>query len=568
MKNGFASSAPASTAKLDNYINITLLILMVLWVYVAISSSINVMNLVGPTSISVNKDGQVIVALSDRFVTTDKKGNVIEVRNFEDVGITGLVNDVKLLANGDMLVGDGGSRSLYVCDSYLASCHILQPGNVTDKYDVGKYHKFYIDRQNQKIILSDTEKHQLVALNMDGSLSSVLISRSGSLSFPDGIHELSDGRALLANSLKHELLDIAITANEAEILNRHSSDNSQATVNNNLPFEMEQVSSDRWWVALRQNSATNDSSSVVVFDDVFKPVKTLKHEEMISPVKILDIDYSVLIADMYAYKLFSFDHEGNNGYVFGDSELNSILLDQKSSKEFNGYIRWLAIGAIVLTLLIALIIESVRKKEKREAAELIESESNEVGLTLTTSGSYVKMMRVMPIVLLILMGMSGFLLFGSMQMLVVYKMLPMFLMVLLVTVVIVSVTKYIPKSIYINDEMISVVDQKDNELSDSINNVEYSRNALWVKGSYFNIGSDGALLKDKDGYKILMDCLRNGVRVGAWAQFKRLFSRSKFRISMAVILGFVILVIMVFSAPDKDLSKDKDTLNKITLPGQ
>ncbi len=563
MKNGFTSSSPVSTAKLDSYINITLLVLMVLWVYVAISSSINVMNLVGPTSISVNKDGQVIVALSDRFVTTDKKGNVIEVRNFEDVGITGLVNDIKLLANGDVLVGDGGSRSLYICDSYLASCNVLQPGNVADKYDVGKYHKFYIDRPNQKIILSDTEKHQLVALNMDGALSSVLISKSDSLSFPDGVHELSDGHVLLANSLKHELLDIAITANEAEILNRHSSDNSQAAVNNNLPFEMEQVSSDRWWVALRQNSATNDSSSVVVFDDMFKPVKTLKHEEMISPVKILDVDYSVLIADMYAYKVFSFDHEGNNGYVFGDSELNSILLDQKSSKVFNEYVRWLAIGAVLLTLVIALIVESVRKKEKLEAAELIESESNEAGLTLTTSGSYVKMMRIMPIVLLILMGMSGFLLFGSMQMLVVYKMLPMFLMILLFTVAIVSVTKYIPKSIYINDEMISVVDQKDNELSDSINNIEYSRNALWVKGSYFNIGSDGALLKDKDGYKILMDCLKNAARVGAWEQFKRLFSRSKVISSIAVIIGFVILIIMMSGGADKDLSKDRDTFQQV-----
>lgn len=563
MKNGFTSSRPVSTAKLDSYINITLLVLLVLWVYVAISSSINVMNLVGPTSISVNQDGQVIVALSDRFVTTDKKGNVIEVRNFEDVGITGLVNDVKLLANGDVLVGDGGSRSLYVCDSYLASCNILQPGNVADKYDVGKYHKFYIDRQSQKIILSDTEKHQLVALNMDGSLSSVLIPKSGSLSFPDGVHELSDGHVLLANSLNHELLDIAITANEAEILNRHSSDNSQAAVNNNLPFEMEQVSDDRWWVALRQNSATSDSSSVVVFDGMFKPVKTLKHDEMLSPVKILDIGYSVLIADMYAYKIFSFDHEGNNGYVFGDTELNSILLDQKSSKAFNEYIRWLAIGAVLLTLVIALIVESVRKKEKREEIELIESESKEVGLTLTTSGSYVKMMRLMPVILLIIMGTSGFLLFGSMQELVVYKMLPMFLMILLFTVSIVRVTKYIPKSIYINDEIISVIDQKDNELSDSINNIEYSRNALWVKGNYFNIGSDGALLKDKDGYKILMDCLKNSAMVSAWEQFKRLFSRSKFISSIALIIGFVVLIIMMSGGADKVLSKDKDTFQQV-----
>lgn len=563
MKNGFTSSRPVSTAKLDSYINITLLVLMVLWVYVAISSSINVMNLVGPTSMAVNKDGQVIVALSDRFVTTDKKGNVIEVRNFDDVGITGLVNDVKLLANGDVLVGDGGSRSLYICDSYLTSCNILQPENMADKYDVGKYHKFYIDRQNQQIVLSDTEKHQLVALNMDGSLSSVLIPKSDSLSFPDGVHELSDDHVLLANSLKHELLDIAITANEAEILNRHSSDNSQAAVNNNLPFEMEQVLGDRWWVALRQNSATNDSSSVVVFDDMFNPVKTLKHEEMISPVKILDIDYSVLIADMYAYKVFSFDHEGDNGYVFGDSDFNSILLDQKSNKVFNEYIRWLAIGAILLTLVIALIVESVRKKEKREADELIESESNEIGLTLTTSGSYVKMMRLMPIILLIIMGASGFLLFGSMQMLVVYKMLPMFLMILLFTVIIVSATKYIPKSIYVNDEIISVVDQKDNEINDSINNVEYSRNSLWIKGSYFNIGSNGALLKDNDGYKILMDCLKNAPRVGAWEQFKRLFSRSRFSSLIAVSLVFLILIIMTFSGADKDISKDKDTLRQV-----
>jgi hypothetical protein len=567
MKNGLVSPRPNSTAKLDSYINITLLILMVLWVYVAISSSLNVMSLVGPTSIAVNKDGQVIVALSDRFVTTDKKGNVIEVRNFEDAGITGLVNDVKLLANGDVLLGDGGSRSLYVCDSYLASCNTLQPGNAADKYDVGKYHKFYIDRQSQKIILSDTEKHQLVALNMDGSLSSVLIPKSGSLNFPDGVHELSDGHVLLANSFKHELLDIAITANEAEILNRYSTDNGQAAVKNNLPFEMGQISDDRWWVALRQNSATSDSSSVVVLDDMFKPVKTLKHEEMISPVKILDIDYSVLIADMYAYKVFSFDHEGNNGYVFGDSELNSILLDQKSSKVFNEYIRWLAIGAILLTLVIALIVESVRKKEKREADELIESESNEVGLTLTTSGSYVKMMRLMPVILLIIMGTSGFLLFGSMHELVVYKMLPMFLMILLFTVAIVSVTKYIPKSIYINDEMISVVDQKDNELSDSINNVEYSRSALWVKGNYFNIGSDGKLLKDKDGYKILMDCLKSAPMVSAWVQFKRLFSRSKFISSIAVILGVVILIIMISGGADKDLSKDKDTFQQVITSG-
>jgi hypothetical protein len=230
---------------------------------------------------------------------------------------------------------------------------------------------------------------------------------------------------------------------------------------------------------------------------------------------------------------------------------------------FNEYIRWLAIGAVLLTLVIALIVESVRKKEKREADELIESESNEVGLTLTTSGSYVKMMRLMPVILLIIMGTSGFLLFGSMQELVVYKMLPMFLMVLLFTVAIVSVTKYIPKSIYINDEMISVVDQKDNELSDSINNVEYSRNALWVKGNYFNIGSDGALLKDKDGYKILMDCLKKAAMVSAWEQFKRLFSRSKFISSTAVIIGFVILIIVMSGGADKDLNKDKDTFQQV-----
>lgn len=563
LKNIFDSGNRSSTAALDFYLNMGLFTGIVLAACLAVYSSLNLMSITGPTSLAISENGGITISLSDRFVKLDKDGSIINEREFEKLGLQGLINDIQSLNNGDLIIGDGGSRSLYSCDSNLDSCRSLTPGLGTERYDVGKYHKFHVDENNQEIILSNTERHELALLNMDGSLKATLIPKTGSLGFPDGLAAKSQNQILLANALKKQLLHISILVNKAKEIKSYPIENEYTVEGQTLPMTLSKIAKDQWWVAAQASSLTGIGASILRFDDALNPIGRVVHESLVHPVDILDIDDFVLVADMHAYKVFAFDHKGSNPSVFGDSNFTAMLSEQKSFKELNDYLRWFAIGLLVVVLVLALIIDGIRKKEKQKKEELEKAGSTKDSLKLTISESVVRVFRLMPIMIIILLGMSGFLLFGSMQDLVLSTGGPVLLMGLFILVISYTVVKHIPNSIDISSDKISITTQKNNVLTDSIINIAYTDNTIWIKNDYYNLGAKGALLKNKAGYEKLMGLLSGAKKLSFWEHQKRIYKKDKASSISMIALFIIVSVLILTNSPQEGVNKDKEVLHTV-----
>lgn len=542
-----------SIKDIDRNINIGLFIAVLMSACIAVYSSINTLRISGPSAIAADYNG-VIVALYDRFIRLSKDGLLVREVTKENLGISVMVKDIQLLSNGDLIVGDGGNSSLFKCDSELISCVSL-----SSNYDVGHHHKFYVDEANQSIVLSNTERNELVLLNMDGSLDKVLIPRSAMLEFPDGIALIEGDEALLTNALKKQLLKIKISSDGAEIVKGYEVNNSYAVNGQILPMAIARVNNIDWWVAAQANSVI-EAASVLRFDESLVPQGRLLFDGLVYPVDIQDMGNFVLVADQRAHRLFAFNYDGSGGRIFGDNEFNKILDTQVVHKEISELVRWISLGLLVISLGLALFIENVRKKEKAQAAELEKLRQPNDFLKITTPETMVRIFRIFPIIFVAMMLASGFLLYGAMPELVMVmasiETLLCFTMFLTMSMMI----NRMPKLIEVESGIISFTTQKDEVISDAINNISYADSMVLIKDEYFLLGNKGVLLKDQDGYNKLMSFFNGSEKLGTWQVQKLVFIKDKVTYLALFVVLLLMIFLMAYTVSSDDIVKEKDLL--------
>lgn len=542
-----------SVKDIDRNINIGLFIAVLISACIAVYTSIDMLRISGPSAIAADNNG-VVVALYDRFIRLSNDGLLVREVSKENLGISAMVKDIQPLSNGDLIVGDGGNSSLFKCDSELVSCVSL-----SSNYDVGRHHKFYVDEANESIVLSNTERNELVLLNMDGSLDKVLIPRSSMLEYPDGIALIEGDEALLTNALKKQLLKIKISSAGAEIVKEYEVNNSYAVNGQILPMAIARVNNIDWWVAAQANSAT-ETASVLRFDESLVPQGRLLFDGLVYPVDIQDIGNSVLIADQHAHRLFSFNYDGSGGRIFGDNAFNKILDTQIEHKELSELVRWISLGLLVISLGLALFIENVRKKEKAQADELVKLSQPDDFLKITTPETVVRIFRIFPIIFVVMMLASGFLLYGAMPELVMVMASIETLLCLTMFLTMSMIIKRMPKLIEVESGIISFTTQKDEVISDTINNISYADSMVLIKDKYFLLGNKGVLLKDQDGYNKLMIFFNGSEKLGTWQVQKLIFIKDKFTYLALFVVFLLMMFSMAYTVGSNDIVKEKDML--------
>ena len=344
-----------------------------------------------------------------------------------------------------------------------------------------------------------------------------------------------------------------------EIVKEYEVNNSYAVNGQILPMAIARVNNIDWWVAAQANSAT-ETASVLRFDESLVPQGRLLFDGLVYPVDIQDIGNSVLIADQHAHRLFSFNYDGSGGRIFGDNAFNKILDTQIEHKELSELVRWISLGLLVISLGLALFIENVRKKEKAQADELVKLSQPDDFLKITTPETVVRIFRIFPIIFVVMMLASGFLLYGAMPELVMVMASIETLLCLTMFLTMSMIIKRMPKLIEVESGIISFTTQKDEVISDTINNISYADSMVLIKDEYFLLGNKGVLLKDQDGYNKLMNFFNGSEKLGTWQVQKLIFIKDKFTYLALFVVFLLMMFSMAYTVGSNDIVKEKDML--------
>jgi len=502
-------------------------------------------------------DNRFIVALQDRFVILGDDGEIEHNVEFAEVGIKGPVRDVKDLRYGGYLVGDGGSESLFMCTQFMFSCSELSD-KFNKVYKIGRFHKFVTDEDNQQIFLSNTEKHELVLLDMQGSLIKKLIDKKGELRFPDGIVQLNDSELLLANSLDSEVLKINLNDSQHTIINKYKINSDFVFNGEHLPMTVTRVPDGDWWVTAQASTARFGHSSLLVFDAQWQAIKRITDDKLISPVDVLVAKNEVFIADSEANAIFAYSHNSNALERFGSDEFNDILESQRSMKSFSIYLKNISIAILLICLGIALVVEKRRKKAEEA---LFNSQQASEELHITIPGHMASMMRILPILMIVLLIISGFLLKGSSTELILTIGPLMVLMIVSVSILSYITSTKIPASIKVSGDQISVENVSKNLIQDEIQHVSYTDSIVCIKGEYFMFGNKGALIKNKNSYKLLLERLKEGELVTAGKMQIRLLKRHL----VLNMVAFSSIILMILHSFLFILNADQDVKKEIKV---
>lgn len=538
--------------------NIVLLLLIVFGTSLTIYSSLKLNSITGPTALARQINGSAIIALSDRFVLLDQNGKVEKSTMYADAGLQGKVVDIQMLSEGEVMVGDGGQNALLRCDDALLKCRRLS--SAENVYQPGRFFKFYVDEAKEKIILTNTEKHELVMLNMRGELIRKLISKSGALEFPDGIYSVSPESTYLANSLGKEVLEVAYTSDSAQIKARHSTVSAYAKLGRNLPMSITRVDNGDWWVAAQDNSASGDVSALLVFDSKWNAKASIEIPEMVNPVAVLSLDSILLVADMAGFNLFALDQEGNTVDQFVDPEIIDILARQKNMQNLFNMSRYGSIMFVLVLLGYALVLEQKRKKNEPRLDE--SNVDDNVLLVIDVPGFIPGLFRILPVVLIILFLTAGILLKGSSPTLFTITALIWAPIILLLVWGTNMATRHMPERLEVRNGVLIVTMPRGEILQSRLEEVQYTQNIIWIGDKYINLGNGGAILNKPKLYKKLMAMLSVAKKLSMFDAQMRLIRKEK------MFYAWVLIVIVIsaggyFGTHYADLKKETQVMHEV-----
>jgi len=541
---------------------VILFVLIVLFTCLAIYTSYTQMSTVGPTALALSSNNNVVVALSDRFIVLKHNGVIESEVKFDQLGVKGLVREMQGLESGGFIIGDSGHRQLFKCSENFSACLALKQGIDNASYNIGKYHKFYVDEANKEIVLTHTERHELILLDIKGSFIKTLVTKGDFLKFPDGVYPLNHQQILLANSLNKQVIHLDYSGEKTIITNRYNIDNQYAYEGKSLPIEISKTSNGFWWVATQDESLKDNIGSVLSFDENWKPTGRLMHAGLEQPIDILGLGEWMLIADMESFSLLAFDQEGTLLNRFGEPRLYEILDRQRTIKEVNEILRYVSIACLLLLLAVALVLENRRKKsEANERAHLTKEAVD--SLIIKVPGTYGSMMRLMPVVLIVLLASSGYLLYGSSPKLVI-SLGPMMVAWMIVCIVMLRIiVRHIPAAIEVNSGVISISLADDEKITAMVSDISYTDKALIIGENYYFIGKNGAFIGGNDKYKLLIGLLKQAKKIkeGKFQLF--MLRKEKFNYFLLVISLLFVLVSSYVLDTGEEEKKEAETIRDV-----
>ena len=485
-------------------INIILLVLISISAAMAVYSSYTESHITGPTSIVMTNKGNVIIAMPEKFISLDINGKIVQQNQFHQLGISGPIEDMQALSDGKLIVGDGGQRKLLSCNEMLTTCRELV--GIKNHYDIGQFHKFYVDEQANRILLVNTEKHELVSLDLNGNLLNTLIDKTSKLKFPSGLYYLGDDQLMITSSLNHHIYQYNIAGVKAKEQRLINVDAVAIYDEKYLPINITRTDNHHWWVVAKGNQLVG--SSLLEYDENWKFKRVIGNKEMLHPYDILSLGKWILITDLYGIDLLAYNEQGQLLNKFGEPLFYDVLKNAKNVKQIASTAKYASIGLLLVLLCVALVLDKMSKKTIKN---IIDSENKAVRndgdgslvFEIHPKTLYLKLLRIMPVILITILTIPIIFLRDSSPETLTTMMIsfiPIFIIIVSVTSIVV---RHFPKKIRVENHTLTITNYQNKEVSMLVQDIVYSNNVIWMGNNYYSLGKKGVLIEiNEDHYRL------------------------------------------------------------------
>lgn len=536
----------------------------VLFVLIVISSSVAIYSSLresGSTGItSINKAGldNLVVALQDRIIVLRPGGSIKEEFVLSKTPISGPVRDIYNLKSGGFIIGDGGSNTIFRCSEYFTSCQ-----NISHSYRPGRFHKFIVDEDRSRIYVSSTSNHELHLLEFDKNVLSKPMSKPldkvKDLNFPDGLF-LKGGYIYLVNAMDQEVIKIEHKKDSFSVVKRFLLKDKANGLSKKLPMSITGYQN-KWLVTAQTDDVYAYSSKLYVFDEEFKLEKSLEDNNVIYPTSAIRVDGYAYIVDSIKNAVFKYDIVSNSVTEFGGREFKEIGKQLIDAKSLYVNLKYISVAFTLIFLIVALFLENIRKKNQKDD----EDEKNDVDLKVEFNQLYPKVLRFVPVLAVVLLFFAVYLLKDVSSESGALYLYITFLMVVSMTIMMMTNSRMIPKKIEINASQVLVQDQNDDFYHEAVEAIEYTHMAIRLRGKIFVLGNNGAFLKDKSMYDILVERIKHGNKLSNWNMQKHIFKCHPIVNTISYVALIVTFIMMLYvSMFIEDASEDADKANVVS----
>ncbi len=528
---------------------VVIFIFVILFTYLAITSSWKSGTAPGPSALAIYSDGRVVLSLTDRLILLTQDGTLSGEYLFEKLSVYGPVGDIEAISDGRLLIADGGSKDLKICDAELHRCSNFLATTSDRDAKLGQFLNVSVDEIQGTIYVSDIEHHRIVLFGLDGSFQGILVPKTGALSFPNDIVFWGDNEILVANTMKERVDSINMSTGKT-VANYPTS--SRFVVNNqSKPTRIIPLPNYTWWVVARSNSMKG--TSILTFDSAWQATGRLQDDKLIQPSDLALTESGVLVTDKESVGVYLYSQSGQPLGHFGDSRLQEILLEAKDRYHLAKLMKYVSIGALILLMAIALLLERKRKglEDKKKSKQANMQVAGNLTIDIPQSLHY--SIRAFLLVFVLMLPFSFFLTgFDN-------SFLTSFLSTISAIVLFMYlIARRIPLKIELANGILNVTDYKKVLHRAPLMDVVFSPAAILLKNNYFLLGRDGFLVKDKEKYKQLLTLLQNNKSISEWQFFKHQLWQEPVLFTLVTIL----LIASVISPTVANFSSEKEEIRK------
>lgn len=334
---------------------------------------------------------RVAMHAADSIYLTSREGRLEQVVGLADLGISGPVADLELLADGSLLVGDMGMKKILRCDPAGRNC---QPFAPMGDFTLAENFKFLADQERQLLYIADTNNNRLLIQDLKDSSCTVADSTSR-LSYPNDLARDGGDRLYLCDTNRCRIIPFRVQSAKAteieepistmpdglpvspEELEALAKDPERlkaelANLKNNLgqiaeasghakPFALAMGADGNLWAAQLNTVMTN--GAVKIISPTGEPVASVTLEPGAVPVDLVKFNHSFLAVDSGLIKAYTIDPSTYRISDFGDPAF------QEEMEKIAGHRAWLAnfkklglLGTIFFAMMALGVVVIAKKK--------------------------------------------------------------------------------------------------------------------------------------------------------------------------------------------------------------
>jgi len=316
-----------------------------------------------PTSVEVMRDGNVAIATRSDLLIADEFGSLKKFSPLSDLGITGIVNDLQALPNGNLLLAEAGSGVIHSCSLISMSCiRLITPAGGGFDPQANSV-KIAFDESEQLLYLANPWKQQISKYDMSGKYLGMLKVK-GDLLYPNDMWVLDNGQIVIADTNHHRVVTSADTSHRGLAYPTSFQGDYQEVDFSTKGYPLGVVPlSGKWWVV--QSAEAAISSWISVFDIDGNHLFEVNLKDGDDPVAIEPYSRGLILAVIQNNaRIAMFDANGEDAGRFEGDGLFSYFEKVRNEQVQLSRVRYFAWGIMALAAFLALFVVHLEYNRK------------------------------------------------------------------------------------------------------------------------------------------------------------------------------------------------------------